>query len=131
MAFNGLLTLVSDCNTVMINGTVKSFAVDCSCQVLGLQNGLPKGQCTSAAMMWLAQMGNISLAPIHNIGNLSNSQVSQSTKSYKLGFNEVMLLHCPSHYREWRSFGRLLNSYSCFVCSKVFRSRVLHVAKSE
>jgi len=100
MAFNDLLTLVSDGYTVMINGAVNFFAVDCSCQVLGLQNGLPEGQCTYAAKMWLAEMGNNSLAPIRNIGNLSNSQVSQSIKSYKLGFNEVMLLYCPSHYRE-------------------------------
>ncbi len=90
MAFNGLLTLVSDCYTVMINGVVNLFAVDCSCQVLGLQNGLPKGQCTYTAMMWLAQMGNNSLVPIRNMGNLSNSQVSESIKRYKLGFNEVM-----------------------------------------
>jgi hypothetical protein len=90
MAFNGLLTLVSDCYTVMINGAVNSFAVDCSCQVLGLQNGLPKGQCTYTAMMQLAHLGNNSLAPIHNIGNFSNSQVSQSIKSYKPGFNEIM-----------------------------------------
>jgi hypothetical protein len=90
MAFNGVLTLVSDFYTVMINGAVNVFAVDCSCQVLGLQNGLPKGQCTYAAMMWLAHMGNNSLAHIRNIGNLSNSQVSQSIKSCILGFNEVM-----------------------------------------
>ncbi len=76
MAFNGLLTLVSDCYTVLINEAVNFFAVDCSCQVLGLQNGLPKGQCTYVAMMWLAHMGNNSLAPIRNIGNLSNSQVT-------------------------------------------------------
>jgi hypothetical protein len=100
MAFNGLLTLVSDFYTVMIKGTVNFFAVDCSCQVLGLQNGLPKGQCTYAAMVLLAHLGNNSLAPISNIGNLSNSQVSQSIKSYKLGLNEVMWLHCPSLYRE-------------------------------
>jgi hypothetical protein len=90
MDFSGLLTLVSDCYTVMINRAVNFFAVHCSCQVLGLQNGLPKGQCTYAAMMWLAHMSNNSLAPIRNIGNLPNSQVSQSIKSYKLGFNEVM-----------------------------------------
>ncbi len=100
MGFNGLLTPVSDCYTVMIKGAVNFLAVDCSCQVLGLQNGLPHGQCTYAAMMWLAQLGNNSLAPICNIGNLSTAQVNQSTKSYKLGFNEVMSMHCPSHYRE-------------------------------
>jgi len=90
MTFNGLLTLVSDCYTVMINRAVNVFAVDCSCQVLGLRNGLPKGQCTYAAMMWLAHMGNNSLAPIRDIGNSSNSQNSLSIKSCKLGFNEVM-----------------------------------------
>jgi hypothetical protein len=63
MAFNGLLTLVSDCYTVKINTAVNFFAVDCSCQVLGLQNGLPKGQCAYAARMWLAQMGIILLPP--------------------------------------------------------------------
>ncbi len=74
MAFSGLLlTIVSDCYTVMINRAVNFFAVDCSCQVLGLQNELPKGQCTYTAMMWLAYMGNNSLAPICNIGNFSNS----------------------------------------------------------
>jgi hypothetical protein len=90
MAFNGLLTLVSDCYTVMIKGAVNFLAVDCSCQVFGLQNGLPKGQCTYTAMMWSAHLGNNSLAPIRNTGNLSNSPVSQSIKTYKLGFNEVM-----------------------------------------
>ncbi len=100
MAFNGLLTLVSDFYTVMIEGTVNLFAVECSCQVLGLQNGLQKGQCTYAAIILLAHLGNNSLAPICNIGNLSNSQVSQSIKSYKLGFDEVVWLHCLSLYRE-------------------------------
>jgi hypothetical protein len=84
MAFNGLLTLVPDCYTVMIKKAVNFFSVDCSCQVLGLQNGLPKGQCTYTAMMQLAHLGNNSLAPIHNIGNLSNVQVNQSTRNYKL-----------------------------------------------
>ncbi len=92
MAFNGLLPLVSDCYTVMIKGAVDFFAVDCSCQVLGLLNGLPNSQCTYAAMIWLAHLGNNSLAPIRNIGNLSTAQVSQSIKSYKLVFNEVMWL---------------------------------------
>jgi hypothetical protein len=66
--------------------------VDSRCQVLGLLNGLPKGQCTYPAMMWLAHLGNNSLAPIRNIGNLSTAQVSQSIKSYKLVFNKVMWL---------------------------------------
>jgi hypothetical protein len=84
LAFNGLLTLVPDCYTVVIKGAVIFFSVDCSCQVLGLQNGLPKGRCTYAAMMQLAHLGNNSLAPIPNIGNLSNAQVNQSIRSYKL-----------------------------------------------
>jgi hypothetical protein len=85
MAFNGLLTLVSDCYTVMIKGAVNFLAVDCSCQVLGVQNGLPKGQCTYSAMMLVVHLGNNSVAPIHNIGNLSNSQVSQSIKAINYG----------------------------------------------
>jgi hypothetical protein len=40
--------------------------------------------------MWLAQLGNNSLAPIRNKGNLSTAQVNQSIKSYKLDFNKVM-----------------------------------------
>jgi len=90
MAFNGLLTLVSDSYTVMIKGAVNVFAVNCSCQVLGLLNGLPSNQCTYTAIMWLAQLGNNSLAPIRNKGNLSTAQVNQSVKSYKLDFNKVM-----------------------------------------
>ncbi len=83
---------VSDSYTVMIKGAVNFFAVNCSCQVLGLLNGLPNSQCTNAAIMLLACLGNNSLAPIHNIGNLSTAQVSQSIKSYKLVFNKVMWL---------------------------------------
>jgi hypothetical protein len=76
----------------MIKAAVNIFAVDCSCQVLGLLNGLPNHQCTYAAMMWLAHLGNSSLAPIRNIGDLSTAQVSQSVKSYKLVSNKVMWL---------------------------------------
>jgi len=129
MAFNGLLTLVSDCYTVMIKGAVNFFAVDCSCQVLGLLNGLPNSQCTYAAMMWLAHLGNNSLAPIRNIGNLSTAQVSQSIKSYKLVFNEVMWLSIS--LQRMKKVCQITEFIFLLVCSKVCRSRVLHVSKSE
>jgi hypothetical protein len=67
MAFCNLLKLLSDYDTVVLKGA-KLWCVDCSCQVLSLQLGIAKGQCTLKTL-WLAQRGNYPLAPpIHNIG---------------------------------------------------------------